>query len=52
VDAACWFWETRRINPLADADDVRAVTRRINGGLNGLADREAYLRRAKFFLGL
>jgi putative chitinase len=52
VDAACWFWETRKINPLADADDIQAVTRKVNGGLNGLPDREAYLRRAKFFLGL
>ena len=52
VDAACWFWATRTINPHADADDVEAVTRRINGGLNGLADRRDYLRRAKFFLGL
>ena len=52
VDAACWFWETRKINALADADDVEAVTRKVNGGLNGLADRKAYLHRAKFFLGL
>ena len=52
VDVACWFWETHKINTLADADDIQAVTRRINGGLNGLADRQAYLRRAKFFLGL
>jgi len=52
VDAACWFWETRKINALADADNVEAITRRINGGLNGFEDRKAYLRRAKFFLGL
>jgi len=52
VDAACWFWETRGLNALADADDVERATRRINGGLNGYADRQAYLRRAKFFLGL
>lgn len=52
ADVACWFWETRNINPLADADDIKAVTRKVNGGLNGLADREAYLRRGKFFLGL
>ena len=52
VDAACWFWETRGLNAMADADDVERATRRINGGLNGLADRQAYLRRAKFFLGL
>ncbi len=52
VDAACWFWETRGLNAMADADDVERATRRINGGLNGYADRQAYLRRAKFFLGL
>lgn len=51
VDAACWFWETRKLNALADADEVRRITRRINGGLNGLADRQAHLRRAKFFFG-
>ncbi len=50
VDVACWFWETRGLNALADQDDVRAITRRINGGLNGLADRERQLARGKFFL--
>ena len=50
VDVACWFWETRGLNALADADDVAGITRRINGGLNGFADRQAYLRRGKFFL--
>lgn len=50
VDVACWFWKTHGLNGLADADDVRAVTRRINGGLNGLDDREKYLGRAKFFI--
>lgn len=50
VDVACWFWETRGLNLLADQDDVRMITRRINGSLNGLADRERQLARAKFFL--
>ena len=50
VDVACWFWKTRGLNALADADDIEAVTRRINGGLNGLDDRQRYLGRAKFFL--
>jgi putative chitinase len=50
VDVACWFWKTHGLNELADQDDVRAVTQRINGGLNGLADREDYLLRSKFFL--
>jgi len=50
VDVACWFWETRGLNLLADQDDVQMITRRINGSLNGLADRERQLARAKFFL--
>ena len=47
VRAATWFWSTHALNALADADDLEAVTRRINGGLNGLADRARYLARAK-----
>ena len=49
-DVAGWFWQKHGLNALADADDVRAVTRRINGGENGLTDRIDYLTRAKFFL--
>jgi len=41
ADSAGWFWATNRLNQLSDTGDVRAVTRRINGGFNGLADREA-----------
>jgi putative chitinase len=50
VDVACWFWQTHGLNVLADQDDVVAVTRRINGGLNRLADRQRLLTRTKFFL--
>lgn len=50
VDAAGWFWETNGLNELADADNVEKVTKRVNGGHNGLADRKAYLARAKWFL--
>lgn len=45
--ASGWYWMSRRLNKYADADDVRAVTLRVNGGYNGLADREQYLARAK-----
>lgn len=44
---AGWFWQTRGLNVLADANDVQQITRRINGGLNGLDDRQAYLGRAR-----
>lgn len=50
VDVSCWFWVTHGLNALADADDLNGITRRINGGLNGLADRSAHLRRAKCLL--
>ena len=50
VDIACWFWQTHGLNALADQDDVLTITRRINGGLNGLPDRERQLVRGKFFL--
>jgi len=35
-----WFWDTNKLNPVADTGDVRALTKRINGGDIGLADRE------------
>jgi putative chitinase len=45
--SAIYFWTTRRLNEAADRDDVIAVTRTINGGRNGLADRKEKLARAK-----
>lgn len=41
--AAGWFWQAKGLNRLADRDDLVQVTRRINGGTNGLADRARYL---------
>lgn len=52
VDVSCWFWTDRRLAALAEIDDVKAVTKRINGGYNGLDDRMQNLRRAKAVLGL
>ena len=37
--SAAWFWAVNGLNILADADDFEKITRRINGGLNGQADR-------------
>lgn len=50
VDVSCWFWTRHGLNALADADNLNAITWRINGGTNGLPDRAAHLRRAKCFL--
>jgi putative chitinase len=51
VRSACWFWASRDLNKLADADDVMAITRKINGGVNGLEDRKSNLLAAKGVLG-
>jgi putative chitinase len=39
------YWITRRLNTHADADDILTLTRRINGGVNGLAHRQALTAR-------
>lgn len=44
---ACRYWTEKKLNALADADHIEAITRRVNGGLNGLADRKGYLTKAK-----
>lgn len=41
IMAAAWFWEANDINRLADTPGVEDESRKINGGTNGLADREA-----------
>jgi len=45
--SAAWWWKTHGCNQLADGGDFVALTRRINGGTNGLADRETRWERAK-----
>ncbi|MDE5986843.1 MAG: hypothetical protein K2H16_06125 [Prevotella sp.] len=52
VRSSMWYWKTHDLNALADGDDVKAVTKRINGGYNGLAARQKYLGRAKKALGI
>ena len=44
--SAAWFWASRGLNTLADADQFDTITRRINGGQNGAADRQALYARA------
>lgn len=52
VDAAGWFWNSRQLNNYADRDDVLSITKRINGGTNGLDDRKNFLKRAKAALNI
>jgi putative chitinase len=45
--SALWFWNKKKLNELADKDDCKAITKKINGGYNGLADREKLLIKYK-----
>jgi putative chitinase len=44
--SAGWFWHRCHLNDWADRGDVVMCTRRINGGLNGLADRKTLYKEA------
>lgn len=52
TDSAAWWWKKRGLNELADADRFTDITRRINGGLNGIDDRMALWAKAKAALGV
>ncbi|PRC92687.1 glycoside hydrolase family 19 protein [Solimicrobium silvestre] len=45
--SAGWFWKNHGLNVLADSQSFITITRRINGGTNGLADRQALYAIAK-----
>ncbi|QBZ92767.1 glycoside hydrolase family 19 protein [Pseudomonas viciae] len=47
AQSAAWFWEQNGLNELADRDQFNSITRRINGGLNGLEERLKLWARAK-----
>lgn len=49
---AAWFWKVNKLNELADIPNFDAVTKKINGGYNGKAARDAYYIRAKATLGV
>ncbi|MGF6595270.1 putative chitinase [Pseudomonas sp. 2835] len=44
--SAGWYWQRAGLNSLADKGDFLAITKKINGGTNGLADREELYERA------
>lgn len=46
------YWAENGLSGLADAGDFLTITRRINGGTNGLEDRKAFHARARAALGL
>ena len=51
VESACWFWGANNLNDIADTDDVVKMTKKINGGNIGLADRQARYSKAMEVFG-
>lgn len=49
---ACEFWKENNLNSLADKDDIYSITKKINGGLNGLEHRKELLEKAKKAIGI
>ena len=49
---AGWFWRTKSLGPIADAEKFAAVCRIWNGGFNGIDDRIQHWLRIRRHLGL
>lgn len=52
VLAAMEFWKFKKLNPLADVLSFDAITKKINGGTKGAADRKKNYNRALAMLGI
>lgn len=50
VRSACWFWSKSGLNAFADADNIVVITKRINGGTNGLDERKRLYELAKKYI--
>lgn len=48
--ASMWWWHAHGCNQLADRDNIELVTRRVNGGYNGLTERKKYYELAKLYV--
>lgn len=51
VESACWFWDTNKLNNIADTGDIVKMTKKINGGTIGLEDRTERWEKALALLG-
>lgn len=52
IESACWFWDANNLNDIADTDDVKRMTKKINGGTIGLDDRMRRYGQAMDVLGM
>ncbi len=51
IESACWFWNAKKLNAIADSGDIVKMTKIINGGDIGLADRQKRWEGALAVLG-
>ena len=51
VESACWFWNAKNLNNIADTDDVTKMTKIINGGNIGLESRQTRYKKAMEVFG-
>ncbi len=52
VHSAVFYWDKNKLNEIADQDDVKIMTKRVNGGYNGLAHRRELLNKAHSLLAM
>ena len=50
VHSAVYYWDKNKLNTLADKDDVKKITKKINGGYNGLSHRKELLNKGNSLL--
>ena len=43
--SALWFWQKNNLNVLADTNDINLITKKINGGFNGIEHRKELLQK-------
>lgn len=46
VMVSCWWWNDKGLNEIADSGNIRAVTKKVNGGYNGINNRTKYYNLA------
>ncbi|EQB03848.1 glycoside hydrolase family 19 protein [Sphingobium sp. HDIP04] len=51
LHVALEYWKRKGLSALADNDDLEGITRKVNGGVNGLSDRKQYLGKMKGLVG-
>ena len=51
LESACWYWDTRKINAMADEQDIVAMSKKVNGGTIGLEDRTKHYKHFLDVLG-